>query len=90
MLAVEDADFYDHDGVSARSVLRALQANSEAGGVSQGGSTITQQLVKLSLVGDEQTITRKVKEASLAIQLEQQFCERTTKRSARTGSWSST
>lgn len=79
VLAVEDADFYDHDGVSARSILRALQANSEAGGVSQGGSTITQQLVKLSLVGDERTITRKVKEASLAIQLEQQFCERTTK-----------
>ncbi len=79
VLAVEDADFYDHDGVSARSILRALQANSEAGGVSQGGSTITQQLVKLSLVGDEQTITRKVKEASLAIQLEQQFCERTSK-----------
>ncbi len=80
VLAVEDADFYSHDGVSARSVLRALRANSEAGGVAQGGSTITQQLVKLSLVGDEQTITRKVKEASLAIQLEQQFCERTTKK----------
>jgi penicillin-binding protein 1A len=79
VLAVEDADFYSHDGVSARSILRALQANSAAGGVSQGGSTITQQLVKLSLVGDERTITRKVKEASLAIQLEQQFCERTSK-----------
>ena len=52
VLAVEDADFYSHDGVSARSVLRALRANSEAGGVSQGGSTITQQLVKLSLVGE--------------------------------------
>lgn len=79
VLAVEDADFYRHDGVSARSILRALQANSEAGGVAQGGSTITQQLVKLSLVGDEQSIARKVKEASLAIQLEQQFCERATK-----------
>lgn len=80
VLAVEDADFYSHDGVSARSVLRALRANSEAGGVSQGGSTITQQLVKLSLVGNERSITRKVKEASLAIQLEQQFCERTPKK----------
>lgn len=79
VLAVEDADFYSHDGVSARSILRALQANSEAGAVAQGGSTITQQLVKLSLVGDERTITRKVKEASLALQLENQFCERTTK-----------
>ena len=75
VLAVEDADFYNHDGVSAKSVLRAVRANSEAGGISQGGSTITQQLVKLSLVGNEQTITRKVKEASLAIQLENQFCK---------------
>ena len=78
VLAVEDADFYHHNGVSAKSVLRALRANSEAGAVSQGGSTITQQLVKLSLVGDERTITRKVKEASLAVQLENQFCENTT------------
>ncbi len=75
VLAVEDADFYRHDGVSAKSVLRAVRANSEAGGISQGGSTITQQLVKLSLVGNEQTLTRKVKEASLAIQLENQFCK---------------
>jgi penicillin-binding protein 1A len=80
VLAVEDTDFYRHDGVSARSVLRALRANSDAGGVSQGGSTITQQLVKLSLVGDERSITRKVKEASLALQLEDQFCKDTTKR----------
>ncbi|MEZ5238213.1 MAG: transglycosylase domain-containing protein [Microthrixaceae bacterium] len=74
VLAVEDADFYEHDGVSARSVLRAIKANSEAGGVEQGGSTITQQLVKLNLVGNEQTIQRKLKEASLAVQLEDQLC----------------
>ncbi len=83
VLAVEDADFYRHNGVSAKSVLRALRANSEAGEVSQGGSTITQQLVKLSLVGDERTITRKVKEASLAVQLENQFCENTTKKACK-------
>ncbi len=80
VLAVEDADFYRHDGVSARSVLRAVQANSAAGEISQGGSTITQQLVKLSLVGDDRTIGRKIEEASLAIQLENQFCRDTTKR----------
>lgn len=74
VLAVEDADFYEHDGVSARSVLRAIKANSAAGGVQQGGSTITQQLVKLNLVGNEQTIQRKLKEASLAVQLEDQLC----------------
>jgi penicillin-binding protein 1A len=80
VLAVEDADFYRHDGVSARSVLRALQANSAAGAVSQGGSTITQQLVKLSLVGDDRTVARKLKEASLALQLENQLCENTPKK----------
>lgn len=74
VLAVEDADFYEHDGVSGRSVLRAIKANSAAGGVQQGGSTITQQLVKLNLVGNEQTIKRKLKEASLAVQLEDQLC----------------
>ncbi|MTA64435.1 MAG: hypothetical protein F2518_08815, partial [Actinobacteria bacterium] len=42
VLAVEDSDFYVHHGVSAKSVLRAVRANSAAGGVSQGGSTITQ------------------------------------------------
>jgi penicillin-binding protein 1A len=80
VLAVEDADFYEHEGVSAKSVLRALRANSESGEVSQGGSTITQQLVKLSLVGNERTIERKVKEASLAIQLEDQLCANVAKR----------
>ncbi len=80
VLAVEDADFYEHNGVSARSIMRAFRANSDAGGVSQGGSTITQQLVKLSLVGDERSFTRKLKEASLALQLEQQYCETTSKK----------
>lgn len=75
VLAVEDADFYGHDGVSAKSILRAFRANSDAGAISQGGSTITQQLVKISLVGDERSLTRKMKEASLALQLEQQLCE---------------
>lgn len=75
VLAVEDERFYEHRGVNARSVLRALRANTEAGEIAQGGSTITQQLVKLSLVGDDRTIGRKLKEASLAVQLENQFCE---------------
>lgn len=75
VLAVEDADFYEHEGVSAKSILRALRANSESGEVTQGGSTITQQLVKLSLVGNERSLERKLKEASLAVQLENQLCE---------------
>ncbi|MFM7069605.1 MAG: transglycosylase domain-containing protein, partial [Actinomycetes bacterium] len=80
VLAVEDRDFYRHNGVSARSVARAFKANTAAGGVSQGGSTLTQQLVKLTMVGNERTLSRKLKEASLAIQLERQFCRETTKR----------
>ena len=80
VLAVEDADFYNHDGVSAKSVVRALRANSDAGAIAQGGSTITQQLVKISLVGNERTLSRKLKEASLAVQLEQQLCENVAKR----------
>lgn len=80
VLAVEDADFYHHDGVSARSILRAFRANSDAGTIAQGGSTITQQLVKISLVGDERNFTRKLKEASLAIQLEQQLCANVAKK----------
>lgn len=74
VLAVEDADFYNHHGISARSVLRAMQANSDAGSISQGGSTITQQLIKLSIVGSEQTMARKLREASLALQFEAQIC----------------
>lgn len=74
VIAIEDADFYKHHGVSLRSVLRAFQANSDAGAVSQGGSTITQQLIKLSVVGSEQTMARKLREASLALQFENQIC----------------
>ncbi len=83
VLAVEDADFYEHDGVSAKSVVRALRANSDAGQISQGGSTITQQLVKISLVGNERSFSRKLKEASLAIQLEDQLCEGVPKKSCK-------
>ncbi|MET0726980.1 MAG: transglycosylase domain-containing protein [Acidimicrobiales bacterium] len=71
VLAVEDAEFYAHQGVNLRSTLRALMANVESGATVQGGSTITQQLVKNELVGDEQTIDRKAREAVLARRLEE-------------------
>lgn len=71
VLAVEDAEFYAHDGVNLRATLRALVANVDSGGTVQGGSTITQQLVKTELVGSEQTIDRKAREAVLARRLEQ-------------------
>ncbi len=73
VLAQEDASFYEHSGVNVRAILRAVDANLESGGVSQGGSTITQQVVKNSLVGDEESLSRKLREAFLAVQLEKQM-----------------
>ena len=75
VLAVEDADFYNHGGVNIKANFRALLENVSAGGVEQGGSTITQQLVKNALLDDEQTFARKSKEAAIAIRLEQQLTE---------------
>jgi membrane peptidoglycan carboxypeptidase len=73
ILAVEDAGFWIHDGYDVRGMMRAFKANVDSGGISQGGSTITQQLVKLNLVGDEQTLDRKVQEVVLAQRLEKQM-----------------
>ena len=73
VIAQEDAQFYEHSGVNVRAILRAVDANLESGGVSQGGSTITQQVVKNSLVGDEESLSRKLREAFLAVELEKQM-----------------
>ncbi len=73
ILAVEDAEFYQHKGVNVRALTRAMVENVQAGGVEQGGSTITQQLVKNVLLNDERVLNRKVKEAALAIRLENQM-----------------
>jgi len=70
VVAIEDERFYAHNGVDTQAIMRALMANAEKGGVSQGGSTITQQLVKILFTGGERTINRKVKEALLAYELE--------------------
>lgn len=73
VLAVEDSNFYRHGPVDARSILRALQANVSEGGVQQGGSTITQQVVKKAVTGDKRDIERKLTEARLATTLEHQI-----------------
>jgi penicillin-binding protein 1A len=73
ILAVEDWDFYTHQGVDLRSTVRALFENVESGAISQGGSTITMQVVKLSLLTSEQSLERKVREAILAMRLEDQM-----------------
>jgi penicillin-binding protein 1A len=73
IVAVEDARFYDHGGVDGRAIARALVTNLVEGEIRQGGSTITQQLVKNALTGDAQTLDRKLEEASLALQLESEW-----------------
>jgi penicillin-binding protein 1A len=70
VLAIEDEDFYLHDGVNLRATIRALLTNVEAGDIRQGGSTITQQLVKNALLSPEQNLSRKIEEAVLARRLE--------------------
>jgi penicillin-binding protein 1A len=69
-LAAEDADFFKHGAVDFSGVLRAFWKNMMSGRVVQGGSTITQQVIKSMLLGPERSISRKVREAILAYKLE--------------------
>ncbi|MGP3980534.1 transglycosylase domain-containing protein [Streptomyces sp. KR80] len=85
MVAIEDARFYEHGAIDLKGVLRALNRNAQAGGVSQGASTLTQQYVKNVFVeeaGDDrakyheatqQTLGRKIKELKYAIQVEEEL-----------------
>jgi penicillin-binding protein 1B len=70
---VEDRRFDEHHGVDLYGILRALAANVRAGRVIQGGSTLTQQLVKNYFLSDEQTVGRKATEAVMALRLEARF-----------------
>ncbi len=69
-VAIEDSKFYEHHGIKLSSIIRSVFVNILAGGFTQGGSTITQQVIKNSLLTTEKTITRKIKEWVLAIELE--------------------
>src|SRR5829696_7291042 len=69
-VAIEDRRFYQHDGVDVEGIARALWKNVSAGQVVEGGSTITQQLVRNLYIGREKTVERKLKEACLAIKLD--------------------
>jgi penicillin-binding protein 1A len=73
MVAVEDRRFWEHRGVDVRGILRAAWADVRNKELVQGGSTITQQFVKNTLRRDDRTISRKVKEAALAWQLERRW-----------------
>jgi penicillin-binding protein 1B len=73
ILAAEDQRFFEHGGLDARGLLRAAWANLRAGRVLQGGSTITQQLVKNRLLGARRTVGRKLREAWLATLVEWRY-----------------
>ena len=74
VIAMEDRDFYEHDGVNPTGIARAMFQNVKGGSASQGGSTITQQYVKNAFeLSTERAISRKVKEAVLSVKLEQQM-----------------
>jgi penicillin-binding protein 1A len=68
-IAIEDRRFYDHGGLDAEGIARALWENVKARDIVQGGSTITQQLVRNLYISREQTVRRKLKEACLAVKL---------------------
>ncbi|MBL1278397.1 MAG: transglycosylase domain-containing protein [Ectothiorhodospiraceae bacterium] len=73
LLAVEDRDFFSHYGVSPPSILRALWVNLRAGRTVQGGSTLTQQLVKNFFLSNERTLWRKFNEAIMSLLLEYHY-----------------
>ncbi len=73
VIAIEDSRFYDHGGIDIRSLGRALWTDIKAGAKVQGGSTITQQLVKNKYLNSDKTLQRKLDEAVLAMELERKY-----------------
>lgn len=73
IIANEDSRFYDHMGIDPIGILRAVVVNLRAGGLVEGGSTLTQQLAKNMFLTQERTFTRKIKEFFLAIIIERKF-----------------
>lgn len=70
LIVTEDKRFFEHWGVSVHGIVRAMMANVRAGGMVQGGSTLTQQLVKNFFLNNERTLSRKVQEAFMSLLLE--------------------
>src|SRR5438034_6429174 len=75
-ISIEDKTFWSNPGVDVGGIIRAFQANASSGRITQGGSTITQQLIKTRLLGDDPTFTRKIKEAILAIEATRTFSKK--------------
>ncbi len=72
-ISVEDIRFYNHPGVDLIGILRALWHDIKAGGVVEGGSTITQQLARMLFLTPDKSIKRKIKEAALSVKIEKQY-----------------
>ncbi|MDD4766493.1 MAG: penicillin-binding protein 1A [Desulfotomaculaceae bacterium] len=72
-LSIEDPGFYNHHGISMRGIARAAVSNIMSRSKSEGGSTITQQLVRTTMLSSEKTMERKIQEAVLAIQAERRY-----------------
>lgn len=72
-VAIEDDTFYQHKGIKVKSIIRAVLVNLKSGSFSQGGSTITQQIVKNSLLTTDKQISRKIKEVFLALKIEKEL-----------------
>jgi membrane peptidoglycan carboxypeptidase len=73
VVAIEDDRFFQHSGVDFRGIARAAVTDLRSGHIAQGGSTLTQQLVKLTVTGNSRTIDRKVREAIYAVELEKRY-----------------
>jgi 1A family penicillin-binding protein len=76
LLAVEDSRFYEHDGIDYRGIARAAVTDVLHGKLAQGGSTITQQLMKNKYLSSEKTLNRKLKEAEMALEFEKRYTKR--------------
>ncbi|MBM7063146.1 penicillin-binding protein 1B [Pseudomonas sp. UL073] len=76
LLAVEDREYFHHFGVSPKSIARAVWVNTTSGQVRQGGSTLTQQLVKNFYLSNERSLVRKLNEAMMAVLLELHYDKR--------------
>ena len=73
LVAAEDAEFREHNGIDPGGIARAAVRNAAEGGVAEGGSTLTQQLAKNLFTGDDQDLDRKLQELQVAIDLEERF-----------------
>ena len=76
VVAVEDARFYEHGGIDVRGIARALVKDVVKGRLAEGGSTITQQLIKNRYLSSAKTIERKYEEAKMAIEYEQKYTKK--------------